>query len=198
MLVETYEATEMNGVEVEDKEECARLAQELGLSGQVSLINDDFGEICPYRKMTKEEAFVYGTILTGKCDVNDYKDGPIPLRVLQVYQHAKSLDMFHAFKVWYAESYEIKDPVLVARVGESMYNDRSFYLLARWGEVLEPLSVLKEFAVKKWREIKKAQYSMAIGKLTQKLNMLDQIGTEAIVEDATRSSYSQEFKDVDI
>lgn len=178
MVVETYEQVESNDIEIEDREQCADLCKTLGLEGQQSLMSDETKEICPYRKMTKDEYFVYSKVLTAHSDVKKYSDGPIPLRVLQVIAHATALEFFEEVKVWHAENADIKDPIAVG-VRKDGY-DRSYYLLARWGDALAPLAELRRFAVDKYR----AECRLALEKIKHsvegKLSLLAEISDDAL------------------
>ena len=156
MQVETFEVLEMNEKgEVESLEECLALAKELDLQGQVDVLQPSEDKpLNPYRKMLMEEKTVYEAICSKKCDVGEYRDGPIPLRVLQVYQHALSLDMFETIRVWYCPNADIEDPVLVATAEKG--RTTSYFILARWGEVLEPFAKMREIAAKVIRTKSKA------------------------------------------
>jgi hypothetical protein len=158
MQVETYEVesveqSEMQALAAEG--EALELIESLGLEGQKSLVNKDTGSILPYRFITKQERFVFKTLFPQECKIEEYKDGPIPLRVLQAVAHVKSLareDMAY-IQVWYPRQ-GIDDPVLVAR--PNSYRD-PVYLLARWGQALLPFEELLEKAIKEQKAIVKAK-----------------------------------------
>lgn len=159
MQVETYEVPEISYEgEPECEAEAMELIERLGLDGQKALVSSD-GQAkarCPYRKMTAEEAWVYGKLLTKQTPIDKYSDGPIPLRVLQVAAHA--VDLFDEVVVWHPENADIKDPILVGKRKDkqSSYNVEQF-LLARWGDVLEPLAKLKIAAAEAYRSKVKAE-----------------------------------------
>ncbi|MEE9471786.1 MAG: hypothetical protein V3W32_08690, partial [Gemmatimonadota bacterium] len=94
------------------------------------------------------------------CEVEDYKAGPIPLRVLQVVAHARPL--FDEVHVWYSGSVQVKDPILVGYRGGNRYKGTKF-ILARWGDELGSLEELRERVVRLWkdRESKKARAKIA-------------------------------------
>lgn len=150
MQVETYEVESKGDDEIQilaSDGEAAMLIESLGLDGQKAMLNKDSGDFFPYRKITKEEHAVFKTLFTNRCEAKSYKDGPIPLRVLQLMSHAKELhhpDLAY-FEVWYPEAGH-DDPVLVGR--KTYYQD-PVYLLARWGNALDPFEALQEKAVKK-------------------------------------------------
>ena len=180
MLVETFEQTEVTsdmGVEVENKEECVELAKELELEGQIGLLsgNKEKPEICPYRKMKSEEVFVYEIICPESCNASEYNEGPIPLRVMQVLAHARSLEIFKEIKIWYAPNADIKDPVLV---GQRMHNNgytTERFILARWGDELAPMSELMPKALQKARATLKANLAEIYAKVKAKLDFIDDI-----------------------
>lgn len=168
MQVETFEVQEVTtSGKPEDCAEALRLIEELGLEGQQSRNQD--GKVCPYRKMTKDEAFVYGVLCSQKTPLNKYSDEPIPLRVLQVAAHAKT--QFGALEVWHPENADIKDPVLVG-VNGSPYSTQERFILARWGEVLDSFEVLKKRAIETWRSKVEASIVEARAKLESDLASL--------------------------
>jgi hypothetical protein len=86
MKVETYEVEEVKG-ELETMaadSEAIELCQKLNLQGQLSRTNIGTATRNPYRLMSCEEMFVYSLLCPKKVELRQYKDGPIPLRVLQV------------------------------------------------------------------------------------------------------------------
>lgn len=173
MLVETYEVTETNpetGLS-EFEPEALALIEELGLEGQRGMLSrrtTEAGETvttrCPYREMTAEEGRVYGMLLPSKMSLEEYNRGPVPLRILQVAALAKREGWFDKLVVCCPESARDKDPLLLGvrttRRTESwtqgMMMDTEF-VLARWGEVLEPFEVLVEKARKQWVERNRAR-----------------------------------------
>ena len=152
MQVETFEVQkeiDANGETAPDIA-CIELIEKLGLTGQQGLCTtSNAGEesVCPYRKMTLEEAAVYGALCPRRTDLKSYSDEPIPLRVLQVAAHAT--DYFKRLEVWHPTSADVKDPVLVGYAG--LYSNEIF-ILARWGKVLDAFDVLKKEATKVYRD----------------------------------------------
>lgn len=129
--------------------ETLMLLDELELEGQKSLYqSSDSTETVkphPYRTMTAEEMVVFDVCFPTKCEVVKYKQCPIPLRVLQIISHVRSLnnpDMAY-IEVW-APKPGVVDPLLVAR--KSHYQG-PLYLLARWGSSLTPFKQLQEKAI---------------------------------------------------
>lgn len=148
MQVETYEVKETNE---DGKIECdataIALIESLGLEGQKRFLSGEEVSRCPYRKMTKEEYFIYRNLCTSTSELCKYDDGPIPLRVLQVAAHAR--EFFTAVEVWHPESADIKDPVLIG-INKKGY-DTEYFILARWGEVLETIENLRAIAANLFR-----------------------------------------------
>jgi hypothetical protein len=159
MQIETYEAIsldEQHGDVVNElvSEEAMALIESLGLDGQKELLNEhDAGDEkvttrAPYRTMTAEEAAVFGAVLPRHVSIDRYNDAPIPLRVLQVAAHAKTIDIFNKIEVWCPANPAAPDPLLVAWTGREFARYRKAFILARWGEVLEPLDTLRDKAAK--------------------------------------------------
>jgi len=155
MQVETFECDETAS---ESHPECESVAMELvesmGLAGQQQLYGKSDAEKpkrTPYRKMTADEAFVYGQICPQKTKLEKYAECPIPLRVLQVAAHAKSFGLFEELWVWHRASPAIKDPVLMGiGPGDESWR-KSTFILARWGEALDEWPALVRQAVGIWR-----------------------------------------------
>lgn len=184
MKVETYEeisVDEQHGSVIHEdvSEEAMALIESLGLEGQKQLVEErTVGTETvvtrnPYRKMTAEEAAIFGAILPRRAALEKYGDGPIPLRVLQVAAHA--LALFDAIEVWCPAEPQQPDPLLVGLKGGSWTGER--FLLARWGDVLEPLDLLRNKAravlsARMRLEIAKAKTSIAAmeGSLEERLD----------------------------
>lgn len=151
MEVETYEVLDSAEVQSpEFAEEASALIESLGLEGQRSLVvkrENGTETRIPYREMTGDELFAYRTLCPQTSDVHKFKSEAMPLRVMQVLAHAKSLDCFKSFEVWHPRDASIKDPVLVGVMqdAEQSWVQRR-YILARWGEVLDALPTLMEKA----------------------------------------------------
>lgn len=156
MNVETYEAISLD---VQDGDafqeavnaEAMALIETLGLQGQRELLQESNvgGESVttrnPYRRMTKEEQAIFTAIMPERTKLAQYRDGPIPLRALQVAAHA--VDLFSSVEVWHPEAGK-DDPVLVGvNTPNGEYGVRELFLLARWGEELCSLDDLRAKAV---------------------------------------------------
>lgn len=155
MQVETFEQTEVVGgkLEAETSTEAFELIAQLGLSGQEKLLSKGEGGVTtrsPYRVMTKTEFRVYECLYPDKVELAQYHASMIPLRVLQVAAHAKSLNIYKGIYVW-CELGRPTDPVLVGEfVPDPVYPHSTVsHILARWGDALESFDVLYEKAKKK-------------------------------------------------
>lgn len=162
MQVETYEVEQENTeiAQLAADGESAMLIEKLGLAGQQTLLNKATGTMLPYRIITKEENAVFSALFPIKTKIEEYKSGPIPVRVLQVAAFVKELgrEDMQRLEVWHPEDAK-DDPVLVARKD---YWGNPIYLLARWGVALLPFDELREKAVEKLKavsisKLKKAQ-----------------------------------------
>lgn len=158
MQVETYEVTELTTNNEEAPlldDESLALIEQLGLEGQRSFIaerqvgeDDSVKTLNPYRLATKEEFNVFKACFPVETPLQDYESGLIPLRVLQVAAHARTvLPQGTKLVVWHPEDSTVRDPILLGR--HEVRYDRKYYLLARWGEALDELGALKMVARRK-------------------------------------------------
>jgi len=102
---------------------------------------------------TKEQGGVYGILCPNKETILPDKilDYPLPDRVKDTVKLIEVSPRFYQYEVWHADQFEIKDPILLGREkdpAQPTYNwyDK-FYLIARWGEELQPFSELKVKAI---------------------------------------------------
>jgi hypothetical protein len=107
---------------------------------------------------TKEQSGVYGVVCPHKETVSPEKivDYPLPDRVKDIVKMVELDKRFYMYEVWHSDAYEIKDPILVGRIKDPTnptYNwyDK-FYLIARWGEELQPFADLKKKAIEFMKE----------------------------------------------
>lgn len=190
MLVETFEVTEVDADgQIECEAEAMELIEKLGLDGQKKLLTKDTGEVSriPYRKMTEDELFVYSAICPQIKKLHEFSDSAIPVRVLQVASHA--IDLFQDVYVWSAKSADIKDPVLVGH--NEINHTHEYFILARWGEVLEPLEKLVKLAAAKCRELRKAGLLKIVTECKAGLEAID----ETPDAEAIRQQHSFYFSD---
>ena len=180
MHVETYEVPEsLDGGVVESDAAAVALIESLDLKGQRELLNPERPtERMPYRHMTEQEDFTYRQLLPVRVSVETYNAGPIPLRVLQIVGHCRDASYFHELEVWYPRSARIDDPILVGVRKEGQYGARVLYMLARWGNVLRPISELVTEAGATWRDSMVAACRKAINEAQSDLRTLESLSPE--------------------
>lgn len=165
MLVETFEVNELVADPLENNEKQLELIQQLDLEGQKSLIGASSNKtLCMYKRVTREQSYIIGTLCPQKTPVASYKNMQIPLRILQVIAHCQQENYFKNLWVFDKEDERVKDPFLVgetARAADHQWGNGDFYLLGRWGEELES-----------WQE------------LTKKADLITRAKLEEFVEEA--------------
>lgn len=175
MQVQTYECEETAEETVEMTAEAIALIEKLGLEGQQALIgaDEESGEKqrVPYREMNGEELFVFRTLCPHRQKLQDYKQSPIPIRVLQVASYATELNFFDRLVVWDTESQTVPDPVLIGETGSEWSATR--YLLARWGEHLDEWPAMIAAAARKQRQVIKAKLLEIRQKVIARLATID-------------------------
>lgn len=143
MQIETFECPETAIESPEETAEAVSLMENLGMSAQLKQVKDTTR--FPFREMTADEKIVYETICPTAKPIAEYEQAPVPLRVLKCIELCATFpDAFTYIEIWDKVSAEVKDPVAVAvKRGENSWN-KTYYLLARWGDELEPYTVLLE------------------------------------------------------
>lgn len=154
-MIETYECPEIAAEPPEASEEARALLAKMNLSAQQGLTApeaDPQSPRMPFRLITAEEDFAYRVLCPVRCEAAKYSGSSIPLRVLKVLETAHDCGVFESFEVWDRRSALVKDPVLVAiRTDPAEKWRKQTYILARWGEELQPLSVMLKDAVVRQR-----------------------------------------------
>jgi hypothetical protein len=182
MEVQTFECEETAAETPEIAEEARALIEKLDLDGQRELSkpkNETPGNARnPFRKMTAEEVFVYGQICPQKTSLREFKEEPIPVRVLQVAAYAKELDVFKELVIWHRTSPAVLDPVLVGMMvnPKRSWLDGDPFILARWGEVLEEFPALVKSALELWRAAVSEKLATAKSEIDSALAGLDSMG----------------------
>lgn len=202
MQVETYEVTEQdeNGQPMECSEEALALIEQLGLEGQRHYLQPkEDGEVerIPYRKMTEEEAFVYETLFPQQTKIENYRDEPIPLRVLQVASHVRECEFFDTLKVWHPKNGDfIEDPLLVGEREIQVRHSETWtqtvverYILARWGTCLEPFEKLRQMACEKDLKVAVAKAKTAKAEAEQVLAGLLALSWSDITSKLPKASF---------
>jgi hypothetical protein len=145
MNVEVY-TTEETTRNQDDIAEVKTLIESLGLDGQRQFVEVPAGSINPYRRMTADEQFIYETLMPNTCKPEKYTADLIPLRVLQVLAHARSLEYFDELTVRYPALGQ-DDPVLIGTKNNPGGTPNDLFILARWGEALKPVHELMRLAL---------------------------------------------------
>lgn len=171
MKIETYEiepeTTEIGQLAADG--EAREICERLGLSGQLSLSNNESNTVFPYRRMTRLEQVVFELHCPHKTRLEEYKSDAIPVRVLQVAAHATDCNFLKYITVWHPTDAKL-DPVLVGNAG-TYGND--LYLLARWGTAWKDFSVLLDEARTTWKRLRKAKLDKALREVQQAQATLD-------------------------
>lgn len=177
MKVETFECVEHDAV---SDPEAWRLIEELGLEGQQTLVTSD-GQRSPYRAITSVEDKVYRALCPQSTVLEKYAGSPIPLRVLQVAAHARSLGIYAKLLVWDRASVEVDDPVLVGQTTETTWETgHRIDILARWGEDLEPFAVLAKRAREVLAQSARDRLLAVRGKVEADIASIDSVSIEKI------------------
>jgi len=171
--VETFEiedATHGEASQMAHDAEAAELIEKLGLSGQKSLQNPETLTRCPYPVAEADDLVVYRALNPESCKPEEYSLDCFPVRVMQVLAHAKELNFFTSFAIWYPKSARVDDPVLVGfrawkRPGQS-WDTTDTYILARWGKMLRPLAELRQMAIGDLRDCAISKIAKGMGELT--------------------------------
>ncbi len=189
MDVETYEVSEVvSDGAVECDSEAIRLADELGLEGQKGLVSASGIERLPYRMMSEVERIVYGAILPENTTVEKFDSMPIPLRVLQVIAHARSLEIFKELRVWHSRDARVKDPLLVAYKGDQWSSIP--FILARWGVELLSFADCALAAAKIIQARAIAKTTKAIAEAQMTLDSVKSIPYVAMIEWAQQNRFA--------
>lgn len=180
MRVETYETDTIDedtlASEITSPEALA-LIDTLGLSGQKKLTEtvqaggEEVVKRVPYRSITLEESRIFNVILPKHVALRAYKDAPMPLRVLQVAAHA--VEFFDDVEVWCPADPKLPDPLLIGWKNVTRHSDTLItrkaeaqcFILARWGDVLEPLDELRVKAARMLTARVKSRLASAKGTL---------------------------------
>lgn len=163
--------------------EAQKIIDDLGLDGQKELTTVDITDAGvsvqrnPYRLMSEQERRVYDLLLPTHTGLDVYRDGPVPLRVLQVASHASKCDEIETLVVWHPQPGD-PDPILV---GATPGHNQECYILARWGDVLEPFSDLVEKARKRWLVTRRQEIAEGVATLSTKKATIEE-DAEAFVQ----------------
>jgi len=128
------------------------------------------GSIIPFKKMSLEDRRMWGVICPAEEKLTEFSGELIPLRVLEVISICNEKEYFNEMMV-FSEKENKKDPILVGIThpdGKSW--DKTYWLVARWGEVLENMDTLFERAKVKAMAQMKVIAKDAVARATQVLD----------------------------
>lgn len=182
MQIETYEIEEIKSSEAATMAadaESLELVERLGLQGQKALANPETATRFPYPRMSSRETLIFGLCFPKHTKLSEFRDGIVPLRVLQVAAYCKesAFDGAAYMEVW-STNVPSQDPILVCRSGP--YNNDN-YLLARWGESLKSLDDLAKQAAPILKAKIQRTLNDAARRVQEKLESLDSLIEEAML-----------------
>lgn len=179
MKIETYEIEEVAG-ELDNMaadSEALKLCRKMGLESQLTMSDKTTDTRFPYPKMTTQEALIYGILCPVKTPIEKYDASIIPLRVLQVAAFCREHPIVKRLEIWHPAVVR-NDPVLVA--WDSTYAGNCF-ILARWGNVLEPLEKLIELARPLLLATKRSKFAEIKAEVAAAEAMLEQRCEQALL-----------------
>ena len=137
-----------------------KLAEKLGLSGQIALLNNEVRRIkapvLDMEPMSVEDIALWKAFLPTAYNVTPnsawgdgrkYEFDKIPHPVLSKFSDCVDEKVFDKYEIWTPEARHIPDPVLVGYIGQSCY------MIARWAESdanLITVAGIKRFLFWKW------------------------------------------------
>lgn len=157
------------------------LIERLGLSGQKKLVSEKTATRQTFKRMTRVDELVFKTLFPESSRVEEFESEAMPLRVLEALETAKANNQFGRFEVWHSRTRK-DDPVLVGLTGEAnpqpwdafYFNATGSFLIARWGEALEPFAKLLKDAKAAWIADRKSKAKRQIAKAELALKTLDE------------------------
>jgi len=158
--IEVFEdILESPDAEMPDKASFIARAEELGLKGQVALVEvEHTGErLIPFHRMQSDEYNLWASFAPRHVAVEEYKGGIMPERVMNLLERARECEAFHKVEVWSTEDATL-DPLLVGHAGKNTYGGtEAFYLICRWGKELLTMAEVMLHSRARWiRERKRA------------------------------------------
>jgi hypothetical protein len=190
MQIETFEVEQTSSeIAVLAQDAAAvELCEKLGLKGQLTRSESKTLTRNPYRQIQADEAFVYAVLCPERTRPEEYSAEPIPLRVLQVFSHAKELGIYDRFEIWSARHASVKDPVLVGIIKQGGWQD-VVYILARWGKELIPVDEMLPAAYKKWHAERMAALLKVKGQVDRAIAEHNETAGLDIIPEVTGSPY---------
>lgn len=167
MQVETFEIEEIAGTTDEERAEAVALADKCGLLAQSAMWANKERPI-PFPFLTREQHVVYRLCFPNEKPLGTYSE-TIPPRAIRAIDIAVGAGMKTENMIVWSAKIGVTDPVLVCKTKEPGGWRDAFYLIARWGDALEPFSALRARAVASLRE----GVSQVEGELARWKHLLD-------------------------
>lgn len=170
------------------EEDVFKAIDELGLKGQQALIKAQDNKVIPYPKLNQTELRVWQEYCPQIDQLETYASTQIPYEILTNIQLVKQKKWFDidklvgtetktdskkikgSIEIW-SESREDIDPLVVGVISTSKrYSwgwsvpEKDYYLIARWGISLRPFEEIRENAINRWVDKRKAKLSADIRK----------------------------------
>ncbi|MDE2097266.1 MAG: hypothetical protein KGL39_08495 [Patescibacteria group bacterium] len=183
MQIEIYKVEETNdelsGIVADVN--AIELIEKLGLSGQKTLVDNKKLTRVAFRRMTEVEREVYSLLFPEKTRVTEFNTEIIPVRVLEALNEATEQEQFCYFEVWHAATRK-DDPILVGVQGKpdpqtwnkDYVNVTGHFIIARWGEALQPFKVLCQQAKQLWIARETRDKKNRIAELQQQLVVIQE------------------------
>ena len=199
MAVEIYlepELSEMVG-SPEVTAEWKQLAEELGMEGQLKLIQPKSGESkdknpSPYIHMNKKAERVFAVLCPEVIDYKKYDKSTVPREVLKEIALAEKEQYFNKICIWYDDA--SPDPVVVGYIKDG--GSYIKHLIARFGDEILPFEVLETKALARMKK-------RMTDKLTAAMNGIDatvddyfnptRYGTDNITIEFPGSTYNHRY-----
>ena len=162
--IEVFEdVAEVPDAELPDKQAFLARAEELGLKGQLALVETEHtGEgLIPFHRLQADEYAVWDSFAPRKAAVEEYKGGIMPERVMNLLERARECGSFHTIQVWSTEG--ALDPLLVGHAGKNRYGGtEAYYLICRWGKELLPMREVLAHARERWIRQRKSSAEASV------------------------------------
>lgn len=147
--------------------------ESLGLAGQLKLMQNASNSSAspnPFTPMNTVMQRVYETLCPSKMNYKDYDKSAIPVEVLDLIALAEREGYFVDIKIWYDD--KTPDPIAVGYGSHQYEFMRPKFLIAKWGDVIEPFDQLLLRARKIFFKQRKAELQNKMIESKQKLESI--------------------------
>jgi hypothetical protein len=169
MAVEIYLEPELSDMigSPEVTAEWKQLAEELGMEGQLKLVNPKSGEEkdknpSPYIHMNKKAERVFAVLCPEVVNYKKYDKSTIPREVLREIALAEKEQFFDKICIWYDDA--SPDPLVVGYIKDGHSYIR--HMIARFGDEILPFEILETKAIARMKK-------RMTDKLTASINSID-------------------------